>query len=282
MADESQWVIDTKDDNFQNDVFERSKDCLVVVDFWAEWCAPCRALAPVLVALAEEMQGKFILVKANTDDVQQVAGQFGVSSIPAVFAVLGGEVIDSFQGALPEPAIREWLEACFSQSDLMHAKQLTESEPEEAEKQLRKLIDSQPKNSQPTIALLELLADQGRDDEARELLENLQERGFLEPEAERILSRLDIKSKSSESIEDTVARAEAEPDNYALQFELAEALAANDQHQECCEVCLQLVAKDRQNYGEEARKLMLKVFQVLPEDSELTREYRRKLSLTLY
>lgn len=282
MAEACQWLVDTTDDSFQTDVIEKSAECLVVVDFWAEWCAPCRALGPVLTSLAEEMQGKFILVKANTEVTQHAAGEFGVSGIPAVFAIHGGEVINSFQGALPETEIRKWLDACYGQMDLASAKTLLTTDPAEAEKLLRQLVEDPGKNSEPTLALLSLLADQGREEEAREILERLQDRGFLEPEAERIQSQLDIKAKTGLPLEELVTKAEAAPDDYALQFQLAEALAANDRPQECCEICLQLVAKDRPNFGEEARKLMLKIFQILPEDSELTREYRRKLSLTLY
>ena len=94
-------------------VLEGSKERLVVVDFWAEWCAPCRALGPVLEKLAEEFAGRFLLVKADTEQNQGAAAGFQVSGIPAVFAVIGGQVVDSFQGAMPEPQVKAWIEKQF-------------------------------------------------------------------------------------------------------------------------------------------------------------------------
>ncbi|MEC8473482.1 MAG: thioredoxin domain-containing protein, partial [Planctomycetota bacterium] len=107
MSQENPWLINTTDETFQVDVMERSKLGLVVVDFWAEWCAPCRMLGPVLEKLASESDGKFTLVKAETELNATAAGEFSVSGIPAVFAVVDGQVVDRFEGAMPEPAILE-------------------------------------------------------------------------------------------------------------------------------------------------------------------------------
>ena len=282
MASESQWVVETSDDAFDQDVNERSQERLVVVDFWADWCAPCRALGPVLESLAADMEGKFVLVKANTEHTQASAGQYGVSSIPAVFAVYGGKVIDAFQGALPESAIREWLTKCFASVDLEQALKLSETNPTEAEKLLTEIKTATKNDSRATIGLLELYAREGRHEEARTLLGELQERGFLEPEAEKVQSMLDLQESAGVSLDEISAKAKADPKDLPLQLEFAQALAGAEQYEECFEICLNLVAIDRQQTGEEGRKLMLKIFQVLPEDSEVTREYRRRLSLTLY
>ena len=105
----SPYVVETSDERFAADVLERSKGMPVVLDFWAAWCQPCRLLAPLLEKLAEEYAGKFILVKADTDQVPQQALAFGVEGIPAVYAVREGAVIDSFTGLLTESQLREWL-----------------------------------------------------------------------------------------------------------------------------------------------------------------------------
>ena len=102
MADDSPYVINTTDQTFDVDVIERSRLGLVVVDFWAQWCAPCRMLGPVLEQIATEANGEFTLVKAETDHNPNAATQFAVGGIPAVFAVYQGEVIDRFEGALPD------------------------------------------------------------------------------------------------------------------------------------------------------------------------------------
>src|SRR6188508_2780615 len=97
----SPWILDATDENFEREVFERSRELPIVVDFWAAWCGPCRLLAPVLEKLAVEFDGKFLLVKANTDEVPRWANEFNVSSIPAVFAVKGGQVVHFFEGVQP-------------------------------------------------------------------------------------------------------------------------------------------------------------------------------------
>ena len=101
-------IIETSEATFERDVIERSKDVPVVVDFWATWCQPCRILGPILEKLAREGEGKFVLVKAETELVPNIAAGFGVRSIPAVFGIKDGRVVDSFLGALPESAIRAW------------------------------------------------------------------------------------------------------------------------------------------------------------------------------
>ncbi|MDT9546291.1 MAG: thioredoxin [Chlorobium sp.] len=95
--------------DFQCDVIEPSHDMPVLVDFWAEWCAPCRQLAPVLEGLAGKHEGRFTLVKINTEDYPDIAAKFQIRSIPMVLLFSAGEVIDSFSGALPEEQIEEWL-----------------------------------------------------------------------------------------------------------------------------------------------------------------------------
>jgi putative thioredoxin len=104
-------VVETTAERFEADVFERSKQSPVVVDFWAAWCQPCRLLAPLLEKLADEYAGKFVLVKADTDQLPRQALAFRVEGIPAVYAVRDGEVIDSFTGLLTESQLRQWLAA---------------------------------------------------------------------------------------------------------------------------------------------------------------------------
>ncbi len=276
------WLINTTDDNFAEVVFEGSKKRLVIVDFWADWCAPCRALGPVLEKLAEEYAGRFVLVKAETEQNQLAARQFNVSGIPAVFAVLDEKVVDSFQGAMPESALRPWIDKQLSGSKLLEAVALAKSNSKAAIEALRQLASESPNQADVQIALAELLLNDGQADESSVILQQLEKRGFLEPAAEKLKAMIELRGKASQSVEAARAKANATPKDYALQLDLAQVLAAHQAYEESFEICLNLVAVDRKVTGEQARALMVDVFRILPDDSELTREYRRKLSMALY
>ena len=196
MAD-SEWIINTTDETFEADVFARSELGIVVVDFWADWCAPCRMIGPVLEKLASDGDGRFTLVKALTDDNQEAAGQFEVRGIPAVFAVHHREIIDRFEGALPPPAIEQWLTKLQSNTALADARMLGESDPGAAEHALQEILERSPDSTDAVIALGELLLRQDRNEECQELVQQLESRGFLEPEAEKLKAALALKQKAS-------------------------------------------------------------------------------------
>lgn len=282
QPDAAATVIETDDGRFEADVDRRSEEGLVLVDFWAEWCAPCRALGPVLEKLASEPDCGFTLVKANTDQTPAAATRFGVSGIPAVFAVLNGRIIDGFQGAMPEAEIRQWLDKMRPMMEFVAARQRIADDPADAERRLKKLLDEAPDHEQAMIVLAELFLGQDRDDECRQMLEKLEERGFLEPEAERIKAALDLKGKADTDVAAVRQAAEQAPEDLQKQLDLAEALLGHQDYAEAFDICLALVERDRHGAGERARELMVEAFRVLPEDSELTGEYRRRLSMLLF
>jgi putative thioredoxin len=108
--DKMETKIKVDDNNFKENVIEKSKEIPVIVDFWATWCMPCNMLSPVLEKLTEEYQGKFILAEANVDESRVTAQQYGIMSIPAVKMFKNGEVTNEFVGALPEQVVRDWIE----------------------------------------------------------------------------------------------------------------------------------------------------------------------------
>ncbi|MCA9191489.1 MAG: tetratricopeptide repeat protein [Planctomycetales bacterium] len=276
------WVVEATEESFVGDVFQRSQLVPVIVDFWAPWCAPCRILGPTLEALAEEFAGQFVLVKANVDELPGSASQFSVSGIPAVFAIMHEKVVDTFQGALPEPAIREWLGAILRNAELQAAIAKLEDHPEQAELELRALLATDPNRAEVSIALADALLRMGRLDDAKAIIEQLEKRGFLEPEAERLKAQLDLAGKEQLDVDSLRREAAADPESYVKQFALAEALAGRHEYQSAFDICLRLVEKDRHQTGEQARALMVEVFRVLPDDSPLTSDYRRRLSMLLY
>lgn len=286
-AEKSPWIIDTTDATFAVDVIERSRELPVVVDFWASWCQPCRMLGPLLEQLAREYDGKFLLVKADTEQTPAAASQFNVQSIPAVFGLRDGEVVDFFAGLLPEEQLRSWLDRLQpSPAEVLcqEAGELASSDAPAAEAKYREAIMLEPKESPAKIGLAQLLFDLNRLDEAGRLIQDLEQRGFLEPAAEKIRAALEIQSHAQQagSVDECQAAAMAEPDNLTLQLKLAEALAADKQYEPALIGCLAIVKADRRGVGEQAKQVMVDIFRLLPEDSELTSTYRRQLSMALY
>ena len=129
----SPWVMDTNAETFDQDVFERSKVTPVVVDFWSTFCRPCHVLAPILQDLAEEYQGQFVLVKANTDELPQCATQFPIRGVPTVFAIVDGKITDSFEGIPSSDELHSWIDRVLLSQALSEAESVEASEPDRAE-----------------------------------------------------------------------------------------------------------------------------------------------------
>jgi putative thioredoxin len=161
---------DVTDATFQRDVLDRSAEVPVVVDLWAEWCGPCRTLGPILERVVGETGGTVELAKVDIDRNPGVAASFAVQSIPAVFAISGAKVVDSFIGALPEQAVREFvarLAPAESEADALVARG--------DEASLRQALELQHDHPAAVLALAELLADRGEGDEALALLTRVPE-----------------------------------------------------------------------------------------------------------
>jgi putative thioredoxin len=163
-------MTDVTDATFQRDVLDRSAEVPVVVDLWAEWCGPCRTLGPILEKVVAETGGKVALAKVDVDHNPQVSAAFSVQSIPAVFAISNGQVVDSFIGALPEPAVREFvngLAPAESEADRLAARG--------DEASLRQALELEHDHPVAVVALAELLAERGEGDEALALLTRVPE-----------------------------------------------------------------------------------------------------------
>jgi len=283
----SPWVIQPTRESFQQDVVERSREVPIVIDFWAEWCQPCRLLAPLLEKLANEYQGKFLLAKVETEKLSEIASGFGVQSIPAVYAIRNGEIIDAFVGLLPEHQLRAFIQRILpspAEALLAEAKKLVETDAATAEAKFREAIESAPNLADANIALAELLLTQSRVDEARSIVDELEKRGFLEPEAEKLKARLHLMEhgKQAGNVDDLRRAAAENPANLELTFKLGESLAAAGQYEEALQTFLNVIKQDRKTYLERARQAMVDIFHLLPADSELTTTYRRQLSMMMY
>lgn len=287
MSAASPQIVNVTMATFQKDVAEKSMEVPIVLDFWAPWCNPCLQLAPILEKLAVEFAGKFVLAKVNSDEQPQIAQAFGVQSLPTVFAFVEGQPVDQFVGVMSEEQIRQWLAALLpspAQQLAREAMVLAETDPKGAEAKYREALLLAPDEDSLKICLASVLIKQGRLEECASILEALQARGFLEPEAERIQSELDVRLAAAESggVEEARKAAAADPQNLILQIHLADAYAAASQHRKALEICLDIVKQDYGDARQQAKTTMVKIFDMLGPASELTGEFRRKLATALY
>jgi putative thioredoxin len=283
MTEDSQasWILETTDDSFEADAIARSHESLVIVDFWSDTCQPCRLLAPVLEKVVNEFDGAVLLVKANTEQAPATAQEFQVQAVPTVFAILDGQIADSFQGLIPEEDIREWFSSLLRHKQLAMLKQLETSDAESAEQQYREILTTDTESPHANIGLARLLAARGLNDDAMAIITMLEERGFLEPEAEQVKASLSL---TQETIDLPAARdaVSQRPDDFEALLSLSEALAAAGESEEAMEIALSLIEQDRQATGNQAHQLMLNIFKSLADDAELVSTFRRRLAMTLY
>jgi putative thioredoxin len=285
----SAWVIEATSENFQREVIERSAEVPVVIDFWAEWCGPCRMLGPVLERLAGEYGGQFVLAKVDTEREPGLAAEFGVRSIPAVFAIRDGRAMDAFVGVQPEAAIRAWIDRLLptpAERIAAEGRRLEASDPRAAEARYDSALSLDPDLTPAQIGLARIaLADGRLEDAQARILEMERKFGVLEPEAEKIKAEITLRLQAQQaggSVEAARAALAERPDDPEFKFRLAEALAASRQYADALAICLDLVERRRRtDIGERARQIMVAIFQLLPPDSELVTEYQRQLSMVL-
>jgi len=279
-------VIDVSPGGFSREVLERSSSVPVVVDFWAEWCGPCRLLGPVLERLAKESGGKFVLAKVNVDRDPEAAARYGIRSIPAVLGFRDGEVVDAFVGVQPESVIRKWIDRLLpsrAEELAAQARKQEAANPTAAAALYGEALAFQPDLPQAQIGLVRLDLAAGRLEDAAARIAELERRGFLESEAERLKAELTLKLQATDagSVEAARSALAERPDDPELRFRLAEALAAHGQYADALPLLLELVERDRKGIGERARQTMVAIFRLLPPGSDLVAEYQRQLSLLL-
>lgn len=285
MSD-SPYIIELNPDNFQQVVFTGSSEVPVLVDFWADWCQPCQTLMPLLARLAEEYQGKFILAKLNTEQHQEIAGQFGIRSLPTVKLFKAGEPVDEFMGALPESDIRAFLDKHLPrESDnaiAMAQQHLLQGDADTALALLYRTADIDPGNHRVTIALAQALAATGKAQEALNLLDELNADQQEDPDVKSLRGHLHFEALADQdSNAQLLERLQANPDDHQATLLLAAHHVVEQNYPGALDLLLELLKKDRNFADQAAQKNMLKIFEILGDDPLVT-QYRNQMLNFIY
>ena len=283
----STYSFDTSTESFEKEVLNASQRVPVLVDFWAPWCAPCRALKPILEKLAGEYQGRFLLAKVNSDEHPQLSARFGVRGIPNVKAFVDGKLADEFTGALPESGVRAFIDRLIptpAEKLRRTARALvTQGDFDEAERHLRNALALDPANHAVRLDLVELLLAKNSQAEAEELFAPIPERERDE-RADRLYSVLALWKKSQQlpAVEELQAKLAVNPADVHALMALGERLVADQRFEPALAALLEVVRNDRGALRTSARKLMVEVFNLAEDQPGLVSEYRKLLAGALY
>jgi len=284
-AAKTAWVTDVGDADFEAAVIERSRHTPVVVDFWAPWCGPCRALGPLLEQLAQEHQGAFVLARVNVDQAPGLAAALRISSIPMVIGFRDGVAVAEFVGALPAAKVRAFLLRVLpSEADRLVAdgEQLRSTGcTGDAEAAFRRALELDVRCERALLGLATVLSDRGEDREVMELLDRIGP-GPVRAAADRLAAEVRVREGAGGNEHALRAKLEADPANLESRFLLAQVLAAASRHSAALEQYLEIVRRDRGFRDDAARKAMLDIFALLGPDDEATLHYRAELAKVLF
>jgi putative thioredoxin len=272
-------VIDVTDATFPSAVLEESKKRPVIVDFWAPWCGPCRALSPVLEKLAEKGDGRFVVAKVNTDDNPRFAGEFGVRGIPAVFAVKDGEVVDAFTGALPEPQVRAFLnKVAPSPGDALATGALAALRAKNdgtAGRLLQQLRTVAPADARGPIGLAVVAARAGNKDEARALLGSV---AVVPSDWTNLVAEARLLIDVDGDADAARAAVAAAPDDVDAVLKLGALLFARGQTTEAFDALLAGVGRVKGPRRDDLRRRLVELFDVVGPREPVVEDARKRLS----
>lgn len=280
-------AFDVDKQNFEADVLQASMNTPILVDFWATWCEPCKTLGPLLEKLAAEYNGAFRLAKVDVDKNQELAGMFGIRSIPTVMLVKNGEIADGFSGALPEGQLREFLSRHLQPLDEAGGEDADDDAPAETPEQainrLQQAIATEPDRAELKLDLALALMQAGQSDAAETELNALPANLATDARAVRLRSQLELAStlKNAPTLAELQQRVQTDATDWEARDLLGVRLLLGDEPATGLDQFLVILEKARDWNDGAAKKRLLAAFNTL-DDAELVGRYRRRMASLLF
>ncbi|BAT58118.1 thioredoxin-1 [Variibacter gotjawalensis] len=285
-------IKETTTQTFVADVIEASKQQPVMVDFWAEWCGPCKQLTPVIEKVVKAAKGKVKLVKMNIDHHPQISQQMGIQSIPAVIAFVNGQPIDGFMGALPEGQVTQFVERLIKdrvggeEQDLLAAAEaaLVGGDAGQAAEIFAALLEAEPDNLIALAGLTRCYVALGAIDQAKQTLALVPPAKQNDPVVAAARAAIDVAEQANSvgPITELEQKVAADPLDHQARFDLAIALNGQNKREEALEHLIAIVKRDRKWNDDGARKQLVQFFEAWGPMDEATVLGRRKLSSILF
>jgi putative thioredoxin len=271
-------VLDVTEQSFQTDVVDRSMQVPVVVDLWATWCGPCKQLSPVLERLAEAAGGAWVLAKIDVDANPRIAQLFGVQSIPTVIAIAGGQPIDAFSGAQPEPQIRQWI------TSILDALRDRLPGIRAAEQAVRDNGAEEPpaEPDDPRFVTAEADVQAGNYTAAEAAYQRILDAEPANEEARAALAQVRFLARAESTDPAAVTRANAAPDDIEAQLAAADAEVANQQSERAFERLVSAVRRLSGDDRERVRAHLVELFELFAPDDARVTAARRALARALF
>lgn len=272
-AGSSPAVVDVTEANFQAEVVDKSMQVPVVVDLWATWCGPCKQLSPVLEKLAQEAGGSWVLAKVDVDANPRIAQLFQVQSVPTVIGIAGGQPVDAFAGAQPEPQLRQWIDQLLQTSrDQVTGQQAAETEDTE----------SAEEPEDPRFTAAEDALERGDYSAAESAYQEILNAEPENEQAKAALTQVRFLARAEKADPTAVQRADADPENVDLQLAAADAELADSKVEEAFDRLINTVKRASGDERNRARKFLVDMFEIFPEGDSRVLSARRSLASALF
>ena len=281
-------VVEVNESEFNELVIEASENKLIVVDFWAPWCGPCKQLTPILEKVAKNSSDKFTLVKINIDDNQQIAAQLRIQSIPAVYAFKDKKIVNAFQGVIPEKQVVEFIEKSlgtkinedFTEFYVQIKNAISENKFEETKEELLEFLSENPKEIQAISFYLECLIGLEQFKEVGSFIESLEKETQDKDEIKQIIKKMEIikNNLGGPDIKELINKLEKNPNNISLVIEVADKYFSIKEYENGMDLLLKNYPKNK----DAVKEKMIEFFNILGNSNEYTIMYRKKLSQVMF